>query len=127
MKPVSKFEAHLKGVGDVRWHPSRVHEFASVDEDAILALWDARTVSRPGQKVKAADSEIYCVDFSRAHDHQLVTGASDSSVRLWDTRTLKHPIHSFNFHSNDILQIQVSSAKFFDYFVQLLLRYFCVR
>ena len=109
LKPVSKFQGHLNGVSDVRWNPSREQEFASVDEDAMLALWDVRTTSRPAQKVKAADCEIFCVDFSRADEHQLVTGASDSSVRLWDSRSLKHAVHTFCFHSNDVLQIQVRS------------------
>ena len=88
--PLSKFHYHSGQVGDVAWHCSQPHTFASVGDDRMLMVYDTRRDASDAvvQKLEAHPKEINCVAFHPTHEHLVATGSSDHTIGLFDTRNL---------------------------------------
>jgi len=107
MDPLTVFKHHEGPVGDVSWHSKDAHTFASVGDDKLLILYDARLPpeSAAVSKVVAHQDEIHCVAFHPAQDTLLATGSADHTLGLFDTRKLEKPLHVMAHHSDSIYQI----------------------
>ncbi|KAL7425057.1 Histone acetyltransferase type B subunit 2 [Cryptotrichosporon argae] len=105
--PVRKFTGHTAYVGDVDWHPVHDYMFASVGDDRKLMIWDTRSASqsKASNEVVAHDAEINTVAFAPSSETLLLTGSSDKTIGLWDIRKLSTKLHSFESHTDDVLQV----------------------
>lgn len=107
LNPLSKFTDHTSVVEDVSWHKSHKDIFVSVGDDKQMIIWDTRKGNKPAHQVEDAhEQEINCADFNPRSEFLLVTGSSDKTAALWDLRNIKNKLHSFNSHSDELLQVQ---------------------
>ncbi|ORX37768.1 histone acetyltransferase type B subunit 2 [Kockovaella imperatae] len=107
LHPVRKYTGHASNVGDVDWHSSDVNLFGSVGDDRMLMIWDTRSdnTSKASMQVEAHTAEINCIGFAPSSDYLVLTGSSDKTVALWDTRKLDLKLHTFDGHTDEVLQI----------------------
>lgn len=107
MNPCATFEHHEAAVNDVSWHSADPHTFASVGDDKLLILYDARMDSKTAavKKVEAHQNEINCVAFHPTLTTLLATGSADHTLGLFDTRKMDKPLHVLAHHSDLIYQI----------------------
>ncbi|TFK26744.1 WD40 repeat-like protein [Coprinopsis marcescibilis] len=105
IEPTTVFRGHASVVGDVDWHRSDPHSFASVGDDRMLMLWDTRSAAKPQVEIQAHDSEILAVSFSPATDHLLVTGSADKTIVLHDIRSPAKKLHVFESHTDEVLHL----------------------
>ncbi|KAI0323056.1 histone acetyltransferase type B subunit 2 [Amylostereum chailletii] len=103
IQPVHVYSEHTSVVGDVDWHSSDPHVFASVGDDKTLKMHKTVTSS-----VEAHDQEILSVAFnpSPRYDSLIVTGSADKTAHLRDIRKLeKRPMHVFESHVDEVLHL----------------------
>lgn len=106
IEPMHTFEAHSAVVGDVAWHSKFTSIFASVSDDQMLFLWDART-KKPVKAYRAHTGEINSVDFHPESENLLITGSSDKTCVIWDIRNFSRRLHSFD-HKDEVFQVKFS-------------------
>jgi WD40 repeat protein len=107
VEPVLKLRAHTEVVEDVAWHRLHKDVFASVGDDRMLFIWDARDTSNgPRMRVAAHAGDVMSVSFNPFAEFLLLTGGTDKAVKLWDSRNLKAPVHTFLAHDDDVLGVQ---------------------
>jgi len=83
--------------------------FASVGDDKLLIIWDARdSPNKPVAQIEAHSEAVNCVSFNPFDEVYCATGSSDHTVALWDLRNLKKKLHSFESHTAALLQVQWS-------------------
>ncbi|KIY50489.1 WD40 repeat-like protein [Fistulina hepatica ATCC 64428] len=103
IEPLNTFRGHTSIVGDVDWN-AKGDMLASVGDDKMLILWDPRT-SSAASKMQAHEREILAVAFSPACDHLLVTGSADKTIVLHDIRQPYKKLHTFEFHTDEVLHL----------------------
>jgi len=108
IEPTTVFRGHTAVVGDVDWHATQDHTFASVGDDKMLMVWDTRASGEPVLKIQAHEREILAVSYSPAVDHLLLTGSADNTIILHDLRTPAKRLHTFESHTDEVLHLSWS-------------------
>lgn len=67
--------------------------------------WDVRAAPKPTYSVEAHSSEVNCLAFNPYSEFVLATGSADKTVALWDLRNLNVKLHSFESHTDEVLQV----------------------
>ena len=81
------FTGHSECVEDVCFHPHTAQQFASVGDDCMLNLWDARTARTPVLPFHTGHTDdVNAVSYNPTRPHLLLTASSDHTVRLIDVR-----------------------------------------
>ena len=108
LSPLFRIAHHTKVVEDVAWHRQHKEIFASVGDDRLLCLWDARVASSgvPRLSVVAHTGDAMSVSFNPFSEFLLLTGGTDKLVKMWDTRDLTQPVHTFEGHEDDVTGVQ---------------------
>jgi histone-binding protein RBBP4 len=108
LQPLFRIAHHTKVVEDVSWHRQHKDIFASVGDDRLLCLWDARVASSgaPRLSVVAHAGDAMSVSFNPFSEFLLLTGGTDKLVKMWDTRDLSQPVHTFEGHEDDVTGVQ---------------------
>lgn len=108
----SPSDGHTDAVEDVSFNRADRQLLVSVGRDSAMALWDARSPSKPITVVhEAHDGDVNCCDYGGADSHRIITGGSDSIVRAWDRRFLKDangkkkPSNTLYGHSDQITNV----------------------
>jgi len=105
------FRGHTNVVEDVAFHSFSPFMFGSVGDDAQLLIWDRRESdpSRPVQVVQNAhQADINCLSFNPLNEYLIITGSADKMVNLWDMRNISSRLHTFDGHSDEVLQCEWS-------------------
>uniref|UniRef100_A0A061QYU5 Histone-binding protein RBBP4 n=1 Tax=Tetraselmis sp. GSL018 TaxID=582737 RepID=A0A061QYU5_9CHLO len=104
---LSTYSVHKGIVGDVSWHASEPHTFASGGEDCCLVLYDARqpAASAVVSSTKAHSQDINCVAFHPTHPYLIATGSADKTIGLLDSRKPQTQLHSLGHHTGEIYQL----------------------
>ena len=67
--------------------------------------WDIRAAPKPSYSVEAHGAEVNCLAFNPYSEFVLATGSADKTVALWDLRNLNVKLHSFESHTDEVLQV----------------------
>ena len=81
------YAGHTACVEDVCFHPFSADVFASVGDDRLLLLWDARVDGGGGSVLLTGHSDdVNAVSWNPLSEHLLLTASSDRLVHLVDLR-----------------------------------------
>ncbi|KAF8326823.1 WD40-repeat-containing domain protein [Cantharellus anzutake] len=79
----------------VKWNRKHEHLLASSHRGNVL-IWDDRKGALPLTTIRAHDSKVYGIDWSRTTPSQIVTCGLDKSIKQWDLHDLGPPIDESN-------------------------------
>lgn len=109
------FSGHSECVEDVCFHPHTAQQFASVGDDCMLNLWDARTALTPVLALHTGHTDdVNAVSYNPTYPHLLLTASSDHTVRLVDVRRAgdnnggsgsASVLHVFRQHSREVKNV----------------------
>ena len=109
------FSGHSECVEDVCFHPLNAQQFASVGDDCMLNLWDARTALTPVLALHTGHTDdVNAVSYNPVYPHLLLTASSDHTVRLVDVRRAesgsddaasKSVLHVFREHVREVKNV----------------------
>ena len=109
------FSGHSECVEDVCFHPHDAQQFASVGDDRMLNLWDARTAFTPVLALHTGHTDdVNAVSYNPAFPHLLLTASSDHTVNLVDLRraesggggsTSTSVVHVFREHVREVKNV----------------------
>ena len=109
------FSGHSECVEDVCFHPHTAQQFASVGDDCMLNLWDARTALTPVVALHSGHTDdVNAVSYNPLFPHLLLTASSDHTVRLVDVRRAGHSsggdasasvVHVFREHEREVKNV----------------------
>ncbi|OXB35935.1 histone acetyltransferase type B subunit 2 [Cryptococcus neoformans] len=113
LQPLRLYTGHSAYVADVEWHPKNENMFGSVSDDGQIMIWDTRSdnTAKASSQVQGHSAEINCISFAPSSEYLFLTGSSDNTIALWDLRKLSTKHHSFEAHTNDVLQLSWSSTS----------------
>ena len=81
------YAGHTACVEDVCFHPFSADIFASVGDDRLLLLWDARVEGGGGSTlVTGHTDDVNAVSWNPINEHLLLTASSDRLIHLIDLR-----------------------------------------
>jgi histone-binding protein RBBP4 len=91
IQALQTLSGHTRAVEDVDWHPLDANMIASVGDDKLILLWDARQPgTSPHQTIENAHADdINCVSFNPCNQFLFATGSADKTVAVWDMRNTK--------------------------------------
>ena len=107
------FRGHTECVEDVCFHPHNAQQFASVGDDCMLHLWDARLGLTPALALHTGHTDdVNAVSYNPAYPHLLLTASSDHTVRLVDVRRAESGggggaavVHVFREHAREVKNV----------------------
>ncbi|CAK9096179.1 unnamed protein product [Durusdinium trenchii] len=104
-KPLWSTLAHSGALNDACYSPHG-HQFATVGDDNIVALWDHRSQAKTLSFRTSA--EPLSVDWNPHDPHLLLTGLKDGLVHIWDLRHVgpHAPMKSLKGHEDEVLQVR---------------------
>ena len=78
---------------EVLFWDRRVSSFSSILMHSGLSQPDSipQKGSVPFARIKAHDSKIYGIDWSRTRRDEIITCSLDKTIKVWDTNTLNEP------------------------------------
>lgn len=101
---LNTFEGHESTVNDVCFSSEFI--FGSVGDDKNLILWDTRIGL--SKKIKAANSDVLCCEFSKLNENFVAVGSADSNVSIFDLRNLTSAAYTLNYHKKEVTQVRWS-------------------
>ncbi|ANB14882.1 Mtc5p [Sugiyamaella lignohabitans] len=82
-KPTTTFADWNVGASQVKWNRLNPFVLASC-HDRNVYLWDTRKGSIPLHTIRAHDSKVNSIDFSRTCESKILTCSNDHTVKGWD-------------------------------------------
>ncbi|KAK9471481.1 WD40-repeat-containing domain protein [Dipodascopsis tothii] len=96
-RPAGQFCDWRAGATQVKWSRRNPHVVAS-SHDRFVRVWDDRMGARPLRSIRAHDTKINGIDFSRVDESRLLTCSLDKTIKLWDYaapgETPLHVVHT---------------------------------
>lgn len=83
MKPTMGLSAFNESATQVKWNHKDPHVLATSHDKDVL-IWDDRKGSMPVNIIRAHDSTIYGINWSRIERNEITTCSLDKSIKTWD-------------------------------------------
>merc|ERR1719221_1756925 len=100
--PLHDCVAHRGALCDLSFSCFEPAVLASVGDDGLLYLWDARAGLTAAQlSASVSKDEVLSVDWSHHRERVVATAGKDQEVRVWDLRSSTEPLHTLRGHKGD--------------------------
>jgi len=109
--PQYAVSAHTGALCDLSFSRFQPATIASVGDDGLCHLWDARVGQTPQSTLRASHDEVLAVDWSYHEEMMLATGGKDSEVHVWDMRSPSSALHTLKGHERDAVIVQWAPCR----------------